>query len=63
MKVRLPYYGTKNCKPTELFLNNKPDIINNDNKKLACVSIGVTIPRYRNVIKKKADYIIKMETS
>jgi hypothetical protein len=40
--------------------NNKPDIIINYNKKETCMLIDVAISGYRNVIKKKAEKILKM---
>jgi len=40
-------------KMTELFPNNKPDIIIRDNEKGTCMLIDVAISGDRNVIKKK----------
>jgi hypothetical protein len=40
-------------------LNNKPDIMIRDNEKRTCVLIDVAIPANRNVIKKKAEKILK----
>jgi len=39
--------------------NNKPDIIIRDNKHGTCTLIDVAIPGERNVIKKKAEKILK----
>ena len=38
---------------------DKPDIIIHDNKQQTCVSIDVSIPGDRNVIKKEAEKILK----
>ena len=40
-------------------LNNKPDIIIRDNEKRTCMLIYVAISGDRNVIKKKAEKILK----
>jgi hypothetical protein len=39
--------------------NNKPDIIIHDNEKGTCMLIDVAISGDRNVIKKKAEKIVK----
>jgi len=41
--------------------NNKPDIIIHDNKEGTCMLIDAAIPGERNVIKKKAERILKYE--
>ena len=53
MKVRLPYYGTNQCKPTELFItiNRTSSVII---KEITRESIDVAIPGERNVIKEEA---------
>ena len=43
--------------------NNKPDIIIRDNKQGTCVLMDVAIPGNGNVIKKKAEKILKYKTS
>ena len=59
MKVRLPYYGIHKCELTKPLTNNKPDIIISDNKQRTCMLIDVAIPGDRNVIKNKAEKILK----
>jgi hypothetical protein len=39
--------------------NNKPDIIIHNDKQGTCTLIDVTIPEYRNVIKKEAEKILE----
>jgi hypothetical protein len=40
-------------------LNNKPDIIIQNNKKGTCMLIDIAIPGDRNVIRKEAEKILK----
>ena len=53
------YCGISKCKLTELFPNNKPDIIIRDNEKRTCILIDVAIQGDRNVIKKEAEKVLK----
>jgi hypothetical protein len=58
MKVRLPDYGTNKCKPSELFLT-----INRISQcviiKKTCMLTDFAVPGDTNVIKKKAEKILK----
>jgi hypothetical protein len=58
MKERLPYYGTSKCKPTEPFLNNKPDTIIRNNEKGTSMLIDVAILGDGKVNRKEAENIL-----
>ena len=58
MKERLPYYGTKNCKPTETFLNDKSDTIICNNEKGTFMFLDVAISGDRSIKRKEAENIL-----